>query len=143
LAEGKSATISVSGGNSLVLTIGAGGYDSWDDQITNGENLRTQDADDDGFTNLQEFLFGTDPMAGTSTLSTAENTGGTLVIRWKERATGATYKLMESATLSNPWAEIVTGISNDGAQVGDYIPRKAVIAIGSGKDFFRVEGNEN
>ena len=32
-------------------------YDTWKSQITNGLDLRTDDADGDGFNNLQEFLY--------------------------------------------------------------------------------------
>jgi hypothetical protein len=143
LAAGRSATLSVSGGTSLVLTIVSGGYDSWKTQITNGRTLRTDDADDDGFSNLQEFLFGTNPMAGTGPLTTSTTSGGVLTIRWRERVSGATYQLLESATLANPWSLSGTAPGNDGPVDGDYQPRKADIAIAAGKNFFRVEGVEN
>ena len=144
LPSGRTATLSVSGGTSLVLTVATGGYDSWKTLITDvNQQGRQDDPDGDGFTNLQEFLFGTSPIANNGSLTTSEISGGNLIIRWNERATGATYHLMESATLANPWVEIFAGLSNDGAQTGDYIPRKAIIPIGSDKHFFRVEGVEN
>lgn len=52
----------------IVTSVAVGGYDAWVAQITNGKTLRSQDADDDGFSNLQEFLFGTSPMAGNGSL---------------------------------------------------------------------------
>ena len=131
------------GTNSQIKLVQAGGYDLWKNQITNGETLRTDDADDDGFTNLQEFLFGTDPMAGNGTLTTTEKSGETLIIRWKQRTSGASYLLKESATLTNPWANSSAAVSNDGAATGDYQPRKAEVTIGAGSLFFRVEGTEN
>lgn len=126
----------------LVQTAGSG-YDTWATQITNGKTLRTEDADDDGFSNLQEFLFGTDPMSGDGSLTTTESSGGTLIIRWKQRLAGASYTLTESATLANPWTTSSAPVTNDGAAVGDYQPRRADVTIGSGRLFFRVDGVEN
>lgn len=125
-----------------VITSPPAGYDSWKTQITNGEDGRTQDADDDGFTNLQEFLFGTDPMTGTGSLTSTEVSGNTLTIRWRERTPGATYLLEESSTLDNPWTTSGAPITTDGPLDGDYLPVKATIAIGAGRNFFRVEGTE-
>ena len=125
-----------------VITSPPAGYDSWKTQITNGEDGRTQDADDDGFTNLQEFLFGTDPTAGTGSLTSTEVSGNTLTIRWRERTPGASYLLEESATLDNPWTPSGAPITTDGPMDGDYLPVKATIAIGAGSNFFRVEGTE-
>jgi autotransporter-associated beta strand protein len=124
---------------SLALTAG---YDSWKTQITNGKDARAEDADDDGFTNLQEFLFGTDPMASTGSLTSMERSGNDLIIRWRERTSGASYILQESETLANPWETSTAPITNDGAVVGDYEPVKATVPIGPGKDFFRVQGTE-
>ena len=125
-----------------VITSAPAGYDSWKTQITNGEDGRTQDADDDGYTNLQEFLFGTNPTAGTGSLTSTEVSGNTLTIRWRERTPGATYLLEESATLANPWTTSGAPITTDGPMDGDYLPVKATIAIGAGRNFFRVEGTE-
>ena len=136
--------ISYVNSSKVTLTVPvATGYESWALQITNGKNLRTDDADGDGFTNLQEFLFGTDPNSGTSQLATTEISGGNLIIRWKQRTSGATYTLKESSTLANPWADSAAPVSDDGSPAGDYQPRKAEVTIGSGKLFFRVEGVEN
>ncbi len=122
------------------------GYDAWSAQITNGKTLRTQDADDDGFTNLQEFLFGSDPMASTGALVTMTSSGGTLVLRWLQRETGSTYTLKESGTLSG-WTTVVSPVpAIDGDQTGaptDYDFYKVTLTIGAGKDFYRIEGVEN
>lgn len=111
--------------------------------IACADKTRTGDPDGDGFTNLQEFLFGTAPNIGNGALTSTEKSGGVLIIRWKQRATGTSYRLMESAALANPWTESTVTVESDGAQVGDYLPKKAQSPIASGKAFFRVEGVEN
>jgi fibronectin-binding autotransporter adhesin len=140
-------------GTGTLTLVESAGYDSWALQIADeGQRGRTQDPDNDGFTNLQEFLFGSDPEVANGALTTTEKTNDGLVIRWSERTTGATYSLLESATLANPWTEWVEGsapyiIETDGAQddqspYGIYQPMKATVEIDAGKNFFRVEGVE-
>lgn len=130
--------------NAVTLeVVASAGYDDWKTQITNGLTERNEDADSDGFTNLQEFLFGTNPTANTGSLTTAERSGGDLIIRWRERSEGASYQLLESATLENPWIPSAAPVTTDGAADGDYQPMKATITIGAGKNFFRVEGQED
>lgn len=128
----------------LTASVASSGYDSWKSQITNGQDQRDDDADGDGFTNIEEFLFGTSPISANGSLSTTEKSGTNLVIRWKERTSGATYTLLQSTTLNTNWVT-ATGATpeNDGAVSGDYQPRKATVAIGAGNLFFRVQGVEN
>jgi autotransporter-associated beta strand protein len=128
----------------VVKIVNGGGYDDWALQITDeNQRGRGDDPDGDDFTNLQEFLFGTSPIAGNGSLTTTEKSGGNLIIRWNELASGATYRLMESATLANPWVESTATIEADGAQNGDYLPMKTEVPTADGKNFFRVEGVEN
>ncbi|MEO5711949.1 MAG: autotransporter-associated beta strand repeat-containing protein, partial [Luteolibacter sp.] len=61
-------------------------YDTWNDQITVGDSTRTGDPDGDGFSNLQEYLFGTSPNVANASLSTVQSTPGGLIVRWKQRA---------------------------------------------------------
>jgi hypothetical protein len=133
------------GSNSQIKLVQSGGYDSWIDGYTfdpGADKTRTGDPDGDGFNNLEEFLFGTAPNAGNGSLTTTEESGGTLIIRWKERTSGATYTLKESATLLNDWINSSAPVTNDGAAAGDYQPRRADVTVGSGRLFFRVEGTE-
>jgi autotransporter-associated beta strand protein len=129
----------------LSLSVVAGGFDSWAAANIADPNKRgrADDADTDGFTNLQEFLFGTDPDVGNGSLVDTEQLGSELTIRWKELASGATYRLLESSTLGNPWVESPALVEDDGLEADGYIPRKADVTLGAGKNFFRVEGTED
>jgi fibronectin-binding autotransporter adhesin len=130
------------------LSLEMAGYDSWLAEFTfplGADTTRSGDPDGDGFSNLQEFLFGSSPVAGNGALSTTTTLpGGNLVIRWSQRTSGTSYQLKESATLANDWVN-ATGatIETDGAAVGNYQPMKATVTPGPGSEFFRVEGSEN
>jgi autotransporter-associated beta strand protein len=143
---GYELEISPDGTQLLLVNIGGGSpYDTWAAQIAD-PNLRGReaDADGDGFDNGQEFLFGTSPVASNGSLATNEKSGANLVIRWRERETGAAYTLQQSTALANDWgAASAATIENDGTASGGYQPRKATISIGSDKLFFRVRGVEN
>jgi len=159
-ATGSGATniddVRFAGAGVIQVTTGPAGYDAWSLRIDDvNKRGRNDDADGDGFTNLQEFLFGKDPELNNGALTTTERTTNGLVIRWTQR-TGAgapTYKLLENATLANSWTEWVPGtapfiIENDGSQddqspYGIYQPMKATVPVSASKNFFRVEGVEN
>jgi autotransporter-associated beta strand protein len=130
-----------------VAATGGSAYDTWKAQITNGLNLRTDDADGDGFLNIQEFLFGTSPIAGNGALVTTSSSGGNLILRWLQRETGATYTLKQSSTLGvGSWTTAAQTPALDGVQAGaptDYKYYTVSIPIGTGKLFFRIEGVEN
>jgi hypothetical protein len=123
-------------------------YDIWKSQITNGQDGRAQDADFDGFTNLQEFLFGTSPIAGNGSLVTATVSGNNLILRWLQRETAATYTLKQSASLAaGSWSTVVSPIpATDPDQSGtpaNYDRYTATLPISGGKLFYRIEGVEN
>ena len=146
------ALISAPGFGSFVLNAtgyltaaATAGYDSWKAQITNGQDGRTQDADGDGFTNLQEFLFGTSPIAGNGSLVTTTAGGGNLVLRWLQRESRASYTLKQSATLAaGSWTTVASPHpAMDGNQTGaptDYDYYTVTLPTGSGQVFFRIEG---
>ena len=149
----KSGILSIanSDGNENPFTINLtgmqSGYDSWKTQITNGQDARNQDADDDGLNNFQEFLFGTNPMRGNRSLVSATSSASNLSMRWLQRNTGAKYQLQESVTLSEDWINTANPIpledNNQSEAPTDYKWFKVNLPIGSGKKFFRIEGSEN
>lgn len=105
---------------------------------------RTDDPDGDGYTNLDEFLFGTSPVGPTGSLTPFERSGETLVIRWVEH-TGSTYVLQESTTLVSPWSTSAIVPTNAADQTGiaeGFVRRQAIIPIDNAKKFVRVLGTE-
>ncbi len=135
-----------SGAGVLIVDVGpvTDPYILWTAQITDGDSSRTGDPDGDGFSNLQEFLFGTSPIASNGSLSTVEDTGSGLIVRWNQRATGSgVYVLQESATLENPWPTSSATITDNPTQdIPDYIRKQAAIPIDSAKKFVRVFATE-
>lgn len=97
-------------GNQLLLNeIVVEPYDLWKTQITNGQNRPTDDPDGDGFSNREEFLFGTSPIVVEGSLKTVIPGTGTIVLRWLQRETGVTYTLRESDTLAaGSWSAVVS-----------------------------------
>lgn len=129
------------------LTLTISGYDSWATQIPDaGKRARGDDPDGDGFTNGQEFLFGTSPVAGNGALMTTTETGGNLILRWLQRESGATYLLKQSPSLeAGSWTtSAIVPVADDQTGVpADYDRFIATIPIDSARKFVRVEGTEN
>lgn len=131
-----------------VLTLTIAGYDAWATAygLTGNDALRTSDPDNDGFSNLQEFLFGASPVVSTGSLVTMSQSGGNLVLTWLQRETGSAYQLKESTTLANgSWttSSLVPALDDQTGVATDYDRWKVTITPASGKAFFRVEGTEN
>lgn len=137
----------------LVVTNGpvVNPFDAWANaNITNPAYAalkgRLDDPDDDGFTNVMEFLFGTNPETNTGSLTEFTPGSSTLIVRWNERNSGATYLLKQSTTLENPWltSEVVPVSAVDQTGVpSDYTRKQATIPIDNARKFIRVNGAEN
>jgi autotransporter-associated beta strand protein len=130
-----------------VLTVTTGAvtdpYPLWAAVITNpADRDKTDDPDSDGFTNLQEYLFGTSPIAPTASLSTFEKSGSNLIVRWSQRAS-ASYSLEESATLGT-WTTSAVSVTDDlvSPPIMDYLRKQASIPIDIAKKFVRVQATE-
>ncbi|MCX6875760.1 MAG: Ig-like domain-containing protein [Verrucomicrobia bacterium] len=126
------------------------GYDAWAGpdgyNLTGADADRNADPDGDGFTNLQEFLFGTSPIAGNGSLVNSETGGGNFVLHWLQRAGGVGYLLQESTTMAaGEWSPsaIVPELDDQTGVPTDYVRYQAVIPIDAARKFFRVEGTEN
>jgi hypothetical protein len=123
-------------------------YDLWKSQITNGQDGRTQDADGDGFTNQHEFLFGTSPIAGHGALVTSSVNGGGFLLRWMQRASGATYTVEQSPTLAAAsWTTVVAPVpAADPDQAGvpaGYVRQLVTLPMTGGARFYRISASEN
>ncbi len=133
-------------GSTTIATINpaSSAYDTWAAQIADvNKRGRGDDPDGDGFDNGQEFLFGTSPVEPNGSLTTTEKSGSDLIIRWKERTSGAAYTLLQSSTLDNDWTPSSVVPANDGSAADGYQPRMATVPIGSGTLFLRVRGVED
>ena len=132
-------------------------------QITNGRNLRTDDANGDGVNNdLQEFLFGTSPIAGNGSLVTATARAAATCadLHWLQRGNAPVrpQSCKQSTTLgiagSMDFAVVpmpqhrqrreLRRHTDDGAPTDVRLPRSAAPAEASGgKLFVRIQGAEN
>ena len=103
---GFTGTLSITGGNTLVLTVTAGGspYTTWANTFLPGSDVSNPagDNDNDGLLNQLEFAFGLSPISGSSVnpiLVQLSKTAGTFTYQ-RRAATGLTYKILTSTTLA-------------------------------------------
>lgn len=125
-----------------------GGYSDWATTtygLSGPSADRTADPDGDGFPNVQEFLFGTSPVANNGSLSQVSQSGGNLLITWFQRSSGSSlYGLEESPDLES-WtpANATPAVSgNQGGAPSGYQRMEALIPITGGSKFVRVTGTE-
>ncbi len=123
-----------------------GGYAGWAAGLIPGDNTSNADFDGDGFTNYEEYLFGTLPTLRTDAITPFENVGGNLVVRWLQRNGGLNYEFQESIDLTQAgWQPSVVTPVNDSNQLGvptNYVRKQATLPITGGSKFFRVTGSE-
>lgn len=132
----------------LTVTTGeeADDYDTWagsfglDPEIDGAPEV---DSDGDGFSNAQEYAFGTNPTEGNGSLLTTETIEGNLVVTWLERS-DVTYNVQSTTNLAT------TAFADDGAVnvvPGPVEPappagytRKEFTVTADGQKFYRVTG---
>lgn len=121
-------------------------YETWALQILNvNANDREQDADSDGFSNLEEYLFGTSPNEPTGALTQVERSGSNLIVRWNQLdGNVADYVLQESTTLvETPWPTSTAVITDSAVQdLPDYVRKEAVIPVSGVRKFVRVQATD-
>lgn len=105
---------------------------------------RTADPDSDGFTNQEEYLFGTSPVLPTAGLVESNRTPEGLLIRWLQRNAGASYQLQDS-DLSSPWqpSALPVGNGDPSGVPQDYSRKQALAPFDAGLKFFRIQATEN
>jgi hypothetical protein len=115
-------------------TDGDGLPDAWETQYfgSNTAASPTDDADGDGFNNLQEFLLGTHPRNSGSTfgITTLQRTGSQLDVTWSA-VPGKVYQLQSCPTLDAGWTNAGVPVV---AQPGDTQLTRTVSS--SGPNFF-------
>ncbi len=121
-------------------------FDSWASTLPAGKQGRQDDADGDGFTNLQEYLFGTLPQSANPSLVAFTHSSANLILTWKELKAGGTYQLQESVKLTeSPWpaSPIVPTLAGQAGAPLNYTLKQATIPIEQSRKFLRVKGTEN
>lgn len=125
---------------------GFSGYQNWAAQIPYpGRRGSWVDHDDDGKTNLSEYLFGSSPLLSDGELiSLSKSESGALVIRWNQMETEGEgeYRLERSNDLTEEWIpadEIIPVIDTGGAAPQGYVAMRAETPVSSGKEFFRMK----
>ncbi len=143
-----------SSGNVSFITSGGNApatpYDTWADGFSldpSGNGARTEDPDGDGFTNFQEFAFGTNPTIGNAALVSATTSGSNLVITAMQRTAGATsgiasYALQTRADLtSGSW--LPSGVSPvNGVVSGNYTEVSYTFPRAGTRGFYRLIATE-
>jgi hypothetical protein len=145
LTESGDVSFITSGGNPPATP-----YDTWArgfELDPSGNGARTADPDGDGFTNFQEFAFGTDPTIGNAALVSASTSGSNLVITALQRTAGETsgitsYALETRADLTTgTW--LLSGVAAvDGTPVGEYTPVTYTVPRAGARGFYRLIATE-
>lgn len=127
-----------------VEIISSSPYETWaaDYSLVGDDALANGDPDHDGFTNAQEFAFGTAPNASTGTLVTLTISGTDVLVTYIERNADVSYSVRSNTDLQPTWP-VATGITYLGSVDQTGVPlgytRKQFTAPIATKQFYRVE----
>lgn len=111
--------------------------------VTNTNTV--SDADADGFSNVQEFAFGTSPLSRDAVVVSTATSGENFVISHYARASvsEASYALLSSTNLNALWTTN-GGAAADGPALppppAGYLPKQWSIPM-SGRQFFRIQAS--
>jgi hypothetical protein len=97
------------------------GFDAWAQSHgldPSGSGGKSQDADGDGYDNLTEFAFGSNPVSGTASLASVQaGSVGVFTLRWLQLEQGASYELQHTGSLGPAaWHEATQGPSLSAGQ---------------------------
>jgi len=121
-------------------------YDSWAKSfglIPAGDGARNADPDGDGFSNFQEFAFGTNPTIGNAALVSASTSGSNLIVTALQRTAGATSGIASYSLQTRN--ELTTGVwsssgvtAANGTPVGAYTPVTYTVPRAGARGFYRL-----
>ncbi|NDD57545.1 MAG: hypothetical protein EBZ44_07545, partial [Verrucomicrobia bacterium] len=123
-------------------------WDAWAaaNGLTGANRNHGADPDGDGFSNAQEFAFGTNPNVANFQLFEMTKSGGELVVTflWRTAVADATYDIRSSTNLSAPFANgagmTVSGVSDQsGLPSFDYERVSVRLPIVGDRSFIRME----
>jgi len=128
----------------VTIEVAGGAYNTWAagyslDPSTNG--APGADPDGDGFLNINEFAFGTNPTVGNPALVRTATAGGQVVMSWMQRIDNpSAYTVQETTNLATgPWAPSAAEVQPG---TGPVPPAgyewKQISVTPEGKKFFRV-----
>jgi hypothetical protein len=147
--------------NNLVIMPSSGpapsAYDSWASGYTLNPSVTTgptagapsADPDTDGFTNQQEYAFGTNPTTATAGLTTTSSVGGDLTVVFLTRSNLA-YNVQSTDNLSTTAfsnnSAVTSSVTTSSSQAGvpdGYTRKQFTVTTGPGKNFYRVNATSN
>jgi hypothetical protein len=106
--------------------------------------LPTADPDGDGASNLQEYLFGGNPLSGGESFLTTEPTASGLILRWIGRNADTAYQVVTTTDpAATTWPD--TGLTPQPAADQTNVPAGATrwevtVPTSDGRRFYRVSG---
>lgn len=129
-------------------------YGSWaagyglDPSVTTGPTAGAgaADPDKDGFSNNQEYAFGTNPTLGNPALLTTSVSGGNMIVSWLQRTDAApgSYKVKTTTSLAVPFAvnatltaDITDGSATPTPPTG-YVRKQVSVALTGERNFLAL-----